>query len=101
MAERLWPLIWLFAQRGGTSDLFFEWCGTRRRFLAITKKFLMNNDCLPRQARDKQISTMRNWRFFVVESVRVFRFVAVDDFTEMHLFKLAACCQRECEVMDR
>ena len=25
---------------------------------------------------------------------------ACDDFTEMHLFKLVACCQRECEVMD-
>ena len=25
VAERLWPLIWLFAERGGTSDLFFEY----------------------------------------------------------------------------
>ena len=51
VAERLWPLIWLFVDRGGTAAEFFD---------------------------------------------LLFRYVAVDDFTEMHLFKLAACCQREC-----
>ena len=51
VAERLWPLIWLFVERGGTATEFFD---------------------------------------------LLFRYAAVDDFTEMHLFKLAACCQREC-----
>lgn len=72
VAERLWPLIWLFAERGGTSDLFFDYVrNTSKPHHSCPGKTSLT-DCL---------------------CFQVFRFVAVDDFTEMHLFKLAACCK--------